>query len=124
MTVLDDIRRHWHLKHSRNGLFPKLEWRQRGGAVIYIDKHPIHIREVKDGKHFYIYGGPATSVLGMQGPSRPCFSIELQKNHAILQDIARGTHCFMDGHTASRDVVRAAAMIAKERGGTYNGTLR
>lgn len=102
MTVLDDIRRHWHLKHSRNGLFPKLEWQQRGGAVIYIDKHPIHIREVKDGKHFYIYGGPA----------RPCFSIELQKNHAILQDIARGKHCFADSHTT----VRAAAMIAKERG--------
>jgi hypothetical protein len=106
MTVLDDIRRHWHLKHSRNGLFPKLEWRQRGGAVVYIDKHPIHVREVKDGKHVYIYGGPA----------RPCFSIELQKNHAILQDIARGTHCFMDGHTASRDIVRAAAMVAKEHG--------
>jgi hypothetical protein len=106
MTVLDDIRRHWHLKHSHFGLFPKLEWIQRGGSVMYIDKHPIHIREVKDGKHFYIHGGPA----------RPCFSIELQKNHAILQDIARGTHCFIDGHTESRDIVRAAAMIAEDHG--------
>ena len=102
MTVLDDIRRHWHIKHSRIGLFPKLEWLQRGGAVMYIDKHPIHVREVKDGKHVYIHGGP----------SRPCFSIELQKNHAILQDIARGTHCFTDGHTE----LSAAAMIAKDHG--------
>ena len=104
MTVLDDIRRHWHLKHSRFGLFPKLEWKQRGGSVMYIDKHPIHVREVKDGKHVYIHGGPA----------RPCFSIELQKNHAILQDIARGTHCFTDGHTE----LRAAAMIAKDHART------
>ena len=108
MTVLSDIRRHWILRQIQAGEPTTLEWRQKGGTIHYVGTHPIHIREVKDGKYLFIHGGP----------TRPCFTVELFPNqrHAILQGIQRGTTCFADNHPESRDLVRAAAAVARQRG--------
>jgi hypothetical protein len=121
MTVLDDIRRFWYLQHSSIGLSTKLEWMQRGGTLLYVESHPIHIRETKDGKHIFIHGGP----------SQPCFSLELflKERHSILQGVQRRPDCFMDKHSDSRNLVRAAVAVAKERGIltlelTDNSTIR
>jgi hypothetical protein len=121
MTVLENIRRHWFLRHSRHGLFPKLEWTQRGGAIIYVKTHPIHIREVKDGETLYIHGGP----------KRPCFELQLIRNekHSILQGVQGRQDCFTDLHTDSRDILRAAIKVAKDHGiltmeFTDNSTIR
>jgi hypothetical protein len=121
MTVLDDIRRFWHIQQTMMGLSTKLEWVQRGGSIRYVGNHPIHIREVKDGKHIFIHGGP----------SKPCFCLELllKERHAILQGVRRRPDCFVDKHSDSRNIVRAAVAFAKERGMitielTDNSTIR
>lgn len=121
MTVLDDIRRFWHVQQTMMGLSTKLEWVQRGGSIRYVGNHPIHIREVKDGTHIFLYSGP----------SKPCFCLELllKERHAILQGVRRRTDCFVDKHSDSRNIISVAVALAKERGMitielTDNSTIR
>jgi hypothetical protein len=121
MTVLQDIQRHWYQKQTRNGKFEstQIQWKQRGGAIIYVNSHPLHIREELRGSSIFIHGGE----------SSPCFEIELNGTHAILQDIIRRDRCFSDNHRESRDIVRAAYLVAKQRGIktlelTDNSTIR
>jgi hypothetical protein len=107
MTVLEDIRRHWFLTHSQHGLFPKLEWIQRGGDVMYVGTHPITIRHVKDGNTMFIHGGEAY----------PCFQLQLEPNNeATLISVKRRKGCFLNDNPESRDIVRAAYKAAQKYG--------
>ena len=89
------------------GLSTKLEWEQRGGSIRYVG-HPINIRKVHDGATIFFHGGQ----------SQPCFSLELflKERHAILQGVKRRPDCFLDKHSDSRNIVRAAVDVAKEHG--------
>ena len=108
MTILGDIQGHWISRHAKEGQFPKLEWKQRGGAIVSVNGHNIHVRETKKGDTIYIHGGP----------TRPCFELHLymKEHHAVLSDVIRRPLCFLNGEAESRYIVRAAIKIAKERG--------
>lgn len=108
MTVLQDIQLHWFQKQTCAGDHEntRIRWKQRGGAIIHVNSHPIHLREEVRGSSIFIHGGEAA----------PCFEIELQGTHAILQDVLRRDHCFSDDHKEGRDIVHAAYLVAKERG--------
>jgi hypothetical protein len=108
---MDDIRRHWFSKEMMAGRDHNTEiiWKQRGGAIVYVGTHPIQIHEVVNGSSIFIHGGH----------KQRCFELELfpKSQTAILKDVIRRTSgCFMDDNDDSRDIVRAAYQIAKERG--------
>ena len=107
MTVLQDIQLHWFQKQKRAGNDnTRIQWKQRGGAIIHVNSHPIRLREEIRGNSIFIHGGETA----------PCFELELHGTHAILQDVIRRDRCFSDEHKESRDIVKAAYMLAKERG--------
>jgi hypothetical protein len=111
MTLMDDIRRHWFSKEMMASRDHNVQiiWKQHGGAIIYVNSHPIHIREVANGNSIFIHGGHR----------QRCFEMELfpERQHAILKDVVRRPDgCFTDDNENSRDIVRAAYQVAKDRG--------
>jgi hypothetical protein len=108
-----DISRYWMIRH-----YPRvLRWQQHGGGDRYIHKvrgiHPIEYNVSDDGTSVFIRGGYKPLVA-------PCFVLEInlsESTTAVLQEVERRKgRCFRDDNTESRDIVRAAAVIAAERG--------
>jgi hypothetical protein len=108
-----DIAHYWMLRH-----YPRvLRWQQHGGGDRYIHKvrgvHPIEYNVSDDGKTMFIRGGYKPLVA-------PCFVVDINLSDptkAVLQEVERRKgRCFRDDNTESRDIVRAAAVIAAERG--------
>lgn len=111
MTLMDDIRRHWFSKEMMAGRDHNVQiiWKHHGGATIYVNSHPIQTREVTNGNSIFIHGGH----------KHRCFEMELfpDRQHAILKDVVRRPDgCFTDDNNNSRDIVRAAYQVAKDRG--------
>ena len=79
--------------------------------TISINGHPIHYRETQRWPSLIV-------TAGRQAGKRPCFVIDLDKKrkYAILQTLERGADCFTDYHTAAKELVRAAVLLAKKYG--------
>jgi hypothetical protein len=110
MTLHDDLSRYWILHHY----MAPFALSQRGGGgrhILYMNDHPIEFRTTVTGNTIFILAGnrPETS---------PCFALELNRSDgtATLQDVVRRPACFMDNHSDSRDIVRAAYILAQKRG--------
>lgn len=108
-----DISRYWMIRH-----YPRvLRWKQHGGGarrILNVDgKHPMEYNISDDGRSIFIRGGHKPLL-------SPCFVLEIDltdSTTAVLQEVERRDgHCFRDGHTDSRNIVRAAATIAIRRG--------
>jgi hypothetical protein len=106
-----DISRYWMLHH-----YPAvLRWQQRGGVrhVHTIHGHPIEYNVSADARSIFVRGGHKPLV-------SPCFVVEIDRadpTSAILQEVERRDgRCFTDEHVDSRNVVRAAAGIARQHG--------
>jgi hypothetical protein len=87
---------------------------QKGGAKKYtttIDGHPIQIIESINrysGNDIVFRGGKE---------AYPCFILSINKyKEATLTGLTKDKLCFIDGYENSRDLVRIAASLAKERG--------
>ena len=77
--------------------------------MIYVRGHPIRIFTMdEDDITLYIAGGE----------SAPCFRLEIEKagTHAVLGEVIRRNKCFADNSTESRNLVRAAYQVARDRG--------
>jgi hypothetical protein len=101
------IRQFWLIKHGGR----RIRWKQHGGGRVEVDGHPINYRESVDGSSIIITAGD-------QHKYSQCFALSIYPDTkiAVLQTVSRRNDCFVDGHNNSRDLVRAAYMIAKERG--------
>ena len=109
MTLEADIHRYWRLHHY----MAPYKFPQKGGGrhLLYIEGHPIEFMTEASGNTMLILAGnnPSTS---------PCFALELYMDQktATLQTLERRPACFIDGHPDSRNLVRAAYIIAQKRG--------
>jgi len=115
--LIADIRADWSLRQHRTitnmrSYRPRFVFRQVGGGdseMIYVRGHPIRIFTMdEDDVTLYIAGGE----------SAPCFRLDIAKagNRAILGEVVRRNKCFAEGGTESRDIVRAAYQVARDRG--------
>lgn len=113
MDLLErDIYRNYYLKYGSR--VPG--WAQSGGDSIKsfnYNSHRIKYKEninAADNVDILIFGG-------YKSPSRFCFLVSIPPSGiAQLQILRRGSDCFLDAHESSKDVVRAAVKIAKEKG--------
>lgn len=55
---------------------------------------------------------------GRDAGRRPCFILSITGTVGTLQSLERGSDCFVDKHDNSRDLVKVAFQIAKEKGCT------
>lgn len=101
------IRQFWFIKHGGR----HIRWKQHGGGRVFVNGHPFNYRESVDGNSLTILGGNQTRYT-------PCFALSLNNETRVawLQSIEKHQLCFVDNHADSRDVVRAAYLIAQERG--------
>jgi hypothetical protein len=110
MTLEHDIFLWWRFKH---GMTP-YAFNQKGGGryILTIDGHPIEYQTINTEPHTILI------LAGNRPETSPCFSLELNRkaNTAILQDVVRRPACFKDSHPDSRNLVRAAYIIAQRRG--------
>ncbi len=91
---------------------PRFVFRQVGGGdseMIYVRGHPIRIFTMDDDDvTLYIAGGDTA----------PCFRLDIEKagTHAVLGEVIRRNKCFADNSMESRNLVRAAYQVARDRG--------
>jgi hypothetical protein len=110
MELESQIRQFWFIKDGGR----HIRWKQHGGGRVFVNGHPFNYRESVDGSSLTILGGNKTGYT-------PCFALSLNNHTSVawLQTIEKQqSHqlCFADGHSDSRDIVRAAYLIAQERG--------
>lgn len=101
----------WENRIYGNKSYWSIQWKQHGGdGVIRVDGHPIKYREDTTGRVVEIFAGVE--------PHAPCFvlDLDLEDKTALLQNVYKRKNCFEDGHNNSRDTVRAAYKLARERG--------
>ncbi len=109
-----DIHQYFALRAYKEGDITPFLWTQVGGGpdkTLVMNGHPIQYREIQRWPTLIISAG-------RQPGKRPCFILDLDKKakHAILQTLERGRDCFTDYHTVTKDLVRAAVLLAKQHG--------
>jgi hypothetical protein len=81
-------------------------------SSIVLDGHTIKYREFK-------YNGEEELIIhaGREPWKRPCFILKIiPGGEAILMSLERGTDCFIDSYDNSKYLVKAAYMLAKQKG--------
>ena len=112
---MDKLKRDIHLylciNHHRD---VKVGGKRRYHKLMY-NGHIIYYNSYQNE-----YGDKNTVVFngGRDAGRRPCFSMTIENNTAILQSLERGKDCFEDKHDRSKDLVHVAFQIAKENGCT------
>ena len=106
-----DINRHYRLKYHNlvKGYWCKLA---TGGGRIVVNRHIINYRERKNPDE----SSDIVFLAGRDKKKRPCFTLKITNDgEAILESIDRRKDCFVDDHDNSKDLVRAAVQLAKNR---------
>ena len=97
-----DIDKYYKIKY----LIVKIKWAQSGSG----NRHVINYREFKNADN-------GTDTVIFAGNDLPCFSIRIHKTgEAVLESVTRRKDCFVDDHDNSKDLVRAAFQLAKNKG--------
>ena len=118
MTLLDDIRRYLSIRQVYNGYTPiPPVWRHRqagGGMLVKFHGHNIHVRETIDRDNLHLVFISACRLEG----KRPCFVMvmNLEAKTATLTSLQRRYNCCIVFTESSKDLVRAAVMIAEQHG--------
>ena len=90
----------------------KIKWVQSGSGRISVNRHIINYREYNGDN-----GTDTVIFAGRDRKKRACFSLKIYKTgEAILESVDRRKNCFIDDHANSKDLVKAAFQIAKNKG--------
>lgn len=115
LSIMDKLNRDINLflciNHHRNHLQVGGTGRQEivyNGHKIYYTSYQ---NEFGDNDTIFINGGRDSG-------RRPCFILSIKGTVGTLQSLERGTDCFIDRHDNSKDLVKVAFQIAKEKGCT------
>ena len=105
-----DIQLFLSINHHRNVQIN----RKRANEIMY-NGHKIYYNSYENpygNNHILIIDG------GRDSGRRPCFTLTIENNLAILQSLERGDDCFIDRHNKTKDLVHVAFQIAKQNGCT------
>lgn len=104
-----DIDKYYKIKY----LIVKIKWVQSGSGRISVNRHVINYREYKNPDN----GTDTVIFAGRHRNKRPCFSLRIHKTgEAVLESVDRRKDCFVDDHDNSKDLVKAAFHLAKNKG--------